>query len=593
MKCVFRLSVLGRTFPIYLAAVLAGPSVWTAENPIPLQATGRMPVKEVTVFKDGHAFVVQEGAMETDGAGNVVLDYLPSPVIGTFWPYVTEPKAKLAGVVASQRRVTVSRTALNLRELLEANLGREAIITESSTNRYEATIMNVPTRSAAELEATSPPNQGERLPEKGNLILLRTAEGVKAVALDRIQDVTFKNGFQPASANEEFRNLLTLKLDWKPGRPGKTARVGLIYVQKGVRWIPSYKVTVDGQGHAAVKMQATLLNELTDLEDADVNLVIGVPTFAFKETIDPMALDQTAAQLSHFFQSGSGGRAGLLAANFSNALMTQTTRMGETRSGAVSGAEGPESPEGTRSEDLYVFHVGHVTLKKGERMVVTVVEFTLPYQDVFTLELPFAPPPEVRGNMNTSQQQELAHLFSAPKVMHKLRLNNQSRYPLTTAPALILQRDRVLAQGLMTYTAAGSSSDLPVTTAVDIQVKKSDTETSRTPNAVKHNGDAFTRVDLNGKITLTNHRDQPVEIEVTRYVLGNAGRADHEGTVEKINVFENGDYLGSVEYPYWWGWYGWPSWWNYFNGIGRIIWRVKLDPGQEVKLGYDWNYLWR
>ena len=50
-----------------------------------------MPVKEVTVFKDGHAFVLHEGAMPTDAAGNVLMDYLPSPVLGTFWPYRRTP----------------------------------------------------------------------------------------------------------------------------------------------------------------------------------------------------------------------------------------------------------------------------------------------------------------------------------------------------------------------------------------------------------------------------------------------------------------------------------------------------------------------
>ena len=88
---------------------------------------------------------------------------------------------------------------------------------------------------------------------------------------------------------------------------------------------------------------------------------------------------------------------------------------------------------------MFVFTVQHVTLKQGERMVLPIAEFTLPYKDVFTLELPFAPPPEVRGNLNNEQQRELARLFNAPKVMHKVRLTNKSKYPLTTAPALIVR----------------------------------------------------------------------------------------------------------------------------------------------------------
>ena len=45
--------------------------------------------------------------------------------------------------------------------------------------------------------------------------------------------------------------------------------------------------------------------------------------------------------------------------------------------------------------------------------------------------------------------------------------------------------------------------------------------------------------------------------------------------------------------PTWWGWYSWPYWWNHFNGIGRITWKVKLEPGKNVDLGYKWHYYWR
>jgi hypothetical protein len=570
-----------------------------AEKAAPLSTFGKLPIKELTVFKDGHAFVAHEGAMPTDEHGNVVMDYLPMPVVGTFWPYSAEKRAKLTSVVASQKRVLVERTALSLRELLEANIGAEAIIAESGTNRYAATILGVPARSAEEQAVTNPPNTGERLPEKGNLILLQTAEGVKALAIDRIQDVTFKQAHKPAAASEEFRNLLTLKLDWGNAKPAKTANVGLFYLQKGVRWIPSYKVEINGDGNAAVKLQATLINELADLEDVAVNLVIGVPTFAFKDTIDPIALQQNLAQLSPYFRTDTGGLNSPLASNFSNAIMSQQIQVPgniEYRLAAglgAGGSLGPEIGDAGKSEDLFVFNVQHVTLKRGERMVLPIAEFTLPYQDVFTLDLPFGPPPEVRGNLNTEQQRELARLFNAPKVMHKLRLTNNSKYPLTTAPALIIRQGRVLAQGMMTYTSTGASVDLPITTAVDFQVKKSDVESKRTPNAVEENGNRYSRIDLAGKITVTSHRTQPAELEITRYVLGVADSAEAEGRVEKLNVFENGDYLASGEYPSWWSWYGWPSWWNYFNGIGRITWKLTLDADQSKELDYQWHYFWR
>src|SRR4051812_21096181 len=88
-----------------------------ADAPAPLTSLAKMPVKEITVFKDGHAFVLHSGQMPTDGSGNVTIDALPNPVLGTFWPYCSDKNAKLASVMAFTHKVKLDRTALNLREL--------------------------------------------------------------------------------------------------------------------------------------------------------------------------------------------------------------------------------------------------------------------------------------------------------------------------------------------------------------------------------------------------------------------------------------------------------------------------------------------
>src|SRR3982751_3558206 len=107
-----------RYFLIAAAAMLCLAQVCSGAEPAaPLSALAKMPVKEITVFKDGHAFVLHEGKMPTDAAGTVLMDHLPTPVIGTFWPYSADKNAKLAMVTAGRRVVSVERTALALREL--------------------------------------------------------------------------------------------------------------------------------------------------------------------------------------------------------------------------------------------------------------------------------------------------------------------------------------------------------------------------------------------------------------------------------------------------------------------------------------------
>jgi len=555
-------------------------------------ALADMPVREVTVFKDGHAFVLHEGSVATDAGGDVLLDYLPTAVIGTFWAYADDGQATLSAVSAGRKVVSVSRTALTVPEMIEANIGARVRIQETrDVPPYEATILGVPARSSEELQRTSPPGAPPQLPVKAGVVLLKVDGGTKALAMDQIRDVTFLDSFKPNASAEEFRNVMTLKLNWEDNRPGESANVGMVYVQRGLRWIPNYRVDIDGEGKATFKLQATLVNELADLEGVTAHLVIGVPTFAFQDMVDPISMQETAAQVTQHMRRDSR-----TAYSFSNAIMSQAVATRARHSVAPAPTPtvdlGPEVADAGKHEDLYVFTVENITLDKGQRMTVFIDEFELNYEDVFLLDVPFGPPPEARANLNTEQQAIMARLLHAPKVKHAIRMTNTSEAPLTTAPALIFRQGRVIAQGMMTYTAIGGSTDLELTTAVDVTVKTEDSETKRTPNAQTWHGHSYDRVDLAGSIDLTNHREDAVTVEVRRWVLGHLDEASHDAKVDQVGRQEGESFTTGGRFP-WWQWYNWPHWWRHVNTIGRASWTVKLESGQHVALTYAWHYFWR
>jgi hypothetical protein len=584
-----------------LALLTTATSLRAQEAPTTQGSLAKMPVTEVTIFKDGHALLLHSGKMPTDKDGNVTLDYLPSPVLGTFWSATTEKTAKLNSVTASQHRVAITRTALAIRELLEANVGAEVTLKMMPDNTSNprpvadlvGTIAAIPQRSAEELEATSPPNTPHLLPQKGNILLLKNDAGTRVLDINRIQEVIFKNDLKVKHTDEELRNLLTLKLNWENNKPQPTADVSMMYLQKGIRWIPSYKIIIDGNGNATVRLQATLINELHDLKDVTANLVVGVPSFAFSEQTDPIALAQAVAPLSQHF------RRDMSTSNMlSNAIMSQRAGAMVVNEPAAPAAPdlGPELGTSKKNEDLYIFPLTHVTLKKGDRMVVPLREFKIAYKDVYKLDLPFTPPPEIWRTFQTQQQAEIARLARAPKFMHTLRLSNKTDAPLTTAPALIIKDDKVLAQAMMTYTPSGADVDVALTTAIDIQVEKTDKETKRTPNAEVYDGHEFMRIDLDGTIKITNHNPNKVDLEITRNLLGQVDKADNDGKPEMLNLFEDRSYTPATseeQNPYWWGWYNWPAWWSRFNGIGRVTWKASLDPAKSLELKYQWHYFWR
>jgi hypothetical protein len=567
---------------IAAAGTLVAPTVVNGQEAAGIAP--RLPVREVTVFKDGHAFVVQQGRTPVRN-GSVVLDQLPSPVLGTFWAYSAENGVAVRAVTARRNKVVKNRPAYTIAELLKANIGAPVSVSErgDGSQPYPATILSVPEPEAADPDTPAPAARpySSTLASYGSLVLLKTAEGIRPVPINRIYGLSLPENAKTGATDTEMRNELELRVD---GRASGQADIGFMYLQRGLRWIPHYKLDLDGKGSAQVSLQATLLNELIDLDNVNLNLVVGVPTFAFKQTPDPIGLQDTIARLSMYFtpESQTG-------AFFSNSIMGQSARMGERIQPrpAEQSAPLPELTGAEANEDLYLFAVKGVTLKKNERMTLPVAQGRIGYADVYQLELPPVLPREL-VNYDSGANAEYARLLASPRVKHVLRLKNTGMHPLTTAPALLMKDGRPLAQGMMTYTSVGSTSDLPLTDAVDVAVKRTDTETKRTPNAVTINRVVYTQVDLTGTITLTNYRKEPVTVEATRFVFGQMLSASNNGKAEQVNADSDPTFPIGPNMAY-----ALPGDLGRFNGLGRATWSVMVPPGKSVTLTYTWQYLVR
>ena len=535
-----------------------------------------LPVREVTVFKDGHAFVLREASRPADAAGRIVLDELPEPVLGTFWPYAFGGP-RLLSATAARERVEAEHSALDLVELVRANAGREVVLVETDGTKNEGRLLGLTRRDAEEVEANDPEGARPRLPELGKLVLLATSSATRAVPVEHVRELEVRGELVRRFSEQVLRERLTLRVD----QAGGDVTVGVAYVQKGLRWIPAYRIELGADERAAVRLEATLVNDLVDLEHATVHLVVGAPRFEFAGEIDPISLREVAA----------GIRARVLArdrfsnlASNPNVLMTQAAGFVE----AEQAPAGPELGPGTAEEDLFLYSLRDVTLRKGERMVLPLSEFTLPYRDVYVLEVPLGPPPELSQQWTGERALEIARLLAAPKAMHTLRLENTSDAPFTTAPALVLSGGKPLAQGRMLYTPRGARTDLGINPAVDVRVEIEEHEQGRTTERMA--GDDYQRTAVCGSITLTNLKSKAVELEVRRDVLGLVDEVGQGGQKVQRGLSES---WSAQALPPWWGWYSWPYWWFRFNGLGRFSWSTKLEPGASAKLEASWHYFWR
>lgn len=562
-------------------------------------------VREVTVFKDGHALVLREGETALDASGDATLSDLPRPVMGTFWAESTTQGARLASVSVERVEVQGTREAASLEDLLIANVGRAVYYrTLADTELRRGTLTDVLPGSPGgsgvyDVRGHYTPPQ----PARDAIAIISSAEGHELVQVSRLTDVRVwspgpDGGVETSLKTTTTEERMTLDLAWDE-TPGDVAGVSLMYLQRGLRWIPSYRVTMLSDDRVRLELQATLVNELVDLDGVTLHLAVGVPSFAFDHTPDPMALRESMDQLGLFFQQANGAQTGAM---LSNALMAQTARMSESRIGGrdahvAQGQSGQASPEfsgAERAEDLFVFTVDGVTLRKGARLVLPVASYECDASSVYTLDLPAAPPTQAHQHFNTQQQRDIAALLDRPVARHVLRIEheNDKGYPITTAPALVVRDGVTLAQGLITYTPSGASVDLEVGSAVDIAVEVNERETGRTPSDLRWRNDDYVRIDAALGADLTNRKPHPVRLEVRRLVFGSPVEASHDAEQVRLSVFE-AERQWSAAQTVWWRWYGWPWYWHALNGATEFRWDVELDAGEELTLEASWYYHWR
>ncbi|HYC78780.1 MAG TPA: hypothetical protein VEI02_14240 [Planctomycetota bacterium] len=556
-------------------------SLFVAVYAASAQAPGRLVGREVFAFKDGFGLISLEGELPTGRDGAATYDRLPPAVLGTFWPSAAEGGPRLVSVSAAKRRVSVERTALDVREVLEANAGAEVYLTETGGARYLATLLPPPRRTSEELRRISPPDAPEALPAKGDFHWVRTADGVKTVPYARIVDVVFRADPKTSGVAEELRDAVTWNFDWGGAAPTPSVKVRLDYVQRGVRWQPSYRVRLGDDGMADVELTGVLVNDAVDLLDATVSFIAGAPRLDFGDQADATALDEALRRFAVDARHDA----------FSNRMLSNAGPAQIVMDDPQGAAALPSAPtaEGGPAEDLYLFTVRGVTVPKGGRYVAILATWRLPAKDVYVLDLPPTPPSELFRNDGRRQTAAIREAL-APLAVHKIRLSNDGAHPLTTGPASFFKDGRLLGQGRLSYAARGASVDVPLAAAVNLKVRREDRQKGVEPRALVVGDDAYSRTTSEGELTLTNLVGKTIVVEATREVFG-AIAAAPGAVVAQLDRADAWAYARDADRP--WCGYDWPWWWSHVNGVGRATWTVELAPGEKRVLTSTWHYHWK
>jgi hypothetical protein len=355
-----------------------------------------------------------------------------------------------------------------------------------------------------------------------------------------------------------------------PEAAGREVAVRLLYFTPGLRWIPTYRLVGDLAASGELELQAEILNELEDLDDAAVDLVVGVPNFRFGELISPLSLERS---MRNVLQQAAPQLMGQGNA-FSNAMFTQRAGERQAPVETVAGAVDLSSElEATGEQDLFVYTVPGLTLRRAARATVPLWTSKLGLRHLYTFDVNAVREPSRGQTLRTSAGNGSPLELAKNEVWHQVQMRNGSAVPWTTGAALVLRGTLPLGQDLLTYTPVGGSALLPITVAVDVRGDYEERQLSIDPNALEWDGRTFARITKRGTVVLTNREKEAIEMRVRVGTGGKVLRAEGDPQIA-LRSFDPRDWQGS-------------GYETRLNGHSDLTWNLSLDPGASRVVSFD------
>lgn len=541
----------------------------------------------VAAFKNGLAFVVRQGDVPLEG-GTGKIAPIPAATLGSLWIAPNDAKVTLDEVVAYRYKVAGEQSLTTLADLLLANAGKVVTLGYGNQKEYTGEIVGfresapsterasamavaaeperlVPEsllsaeRASTAVFETASPQPKRVVPE---FLLLKVEGKLLALSLRNVTQVALPADPVLLIKKEEERKALRFKLKGAAGH----ANLTMGYLENGFGWTPSYLVSLQDDKTALVTMQAVVIDDAEDLKDADVFFVVGVPNFAYAHIPSPMALEQT---LLDFIQAANRRDDGTLGRLTPNALMAQNAVAMETdqlAAGSPGFETAVEELRGAPEEDLFLYTRSGVTLAKGERATYNVFSGSVNYEHIYQWEVQDTPRVDGFGNVQNYQNAPRSDQAERNNIWHALRLKNSSKFPWTSAPALVISGTKPVSQDTLPYTPKGAASNLKLTIATDIRSSHDEREVARQQNVARRRGYNYDEVTVEGTLKIKNYKTKDVRLSITKTLRGSVESQSDDGKAEKLGEAISVD-----------------------NPMSRLTWEITLKAGEERSITYRYK----
>lgn len=389
------------------------------------------------------------------------------------------------------------------------------------------------------------------------------APGEASTVLDEVVSYRYAALREDPNSHEklpEVRSALRFKVN---GATDKTD-LTLGYLEHGIGWTPSYMISLIDDKTAQITMQAVVIDDVEDLNNADVFFVVGVPNFAYSETPSPMGLQQNLLSFMKDAERRDGGNYRM----YSNAIAGQMIGADFKEYDAhneSSFAQTVTELSGAPEEDLFLYSRGGVTLERGERAMYNVFSSSVGYEHVYEWEVVDQPRVDGYGNV-VQHNPNTPDTAAKNSIWHSIRLKNTTKFPWTSAPTMVISGTKPVSQDTLPYTPKAATSNLKITIATDIRSSHEEREVARQQSVQRRHGYELDLVTVEGTMKLKNYKSKEVKVNIGKTLRGEVETESDAGKAVKLGEAIQTD-----------------------NPLSRLTWEIPLKAGEEKVVTYRYK----
>lgn len=503
--------------------------------------------KTVTVFKNNSGFFTKEGAVRPKNKQHFFdLETMPKAAYGTFWlsgqnlMHLTSYEKEMISVKEISREYIPNQHY----DFLKLNKSKKVKLFVRGDITFNGTITEVsPSLVFLQLES-------------GELLSLPINEIRYIILLEK------SNEFKTTTRSDTTKtNKQIVELQFKNN---KQQNLDLVYFQNGIGWTPSYKIELQPKSKAKITMQAALSNQAEDLENVNINFVVGYPNIKYANTLDILfndtniskIINQNGQNKNNYVQFLDRGRRGT-----GNYYVNGVSSGGNSADNTSANSSNIKS---VAEEDFYFYNLNNISLPKGGRGYFSIFETTVPYQDLYEVDLV-----KNHNNYYAYQPYDYKDEFRN-KVWHILKLENKSKHAWTSGAAMVVKKDgntvRPISQDDLNYVPMQGSGKLKLTISPDVSVKDYEKEKARTPRKMQSDGYKYEVITVAGEIKIQNFKSKDIQLNIKKTIVGNL-------------LNSNFDWLKSgrvnIQIP--------------LNKINEVCWEMKLKAGEKKVIEYEYD----